>query len=78
MSLDLRKNQVPKIRKDEIDPAIKDEAWQKFRRSLKGLSTLEKTERLEQWLKNHPGRKGIVQVVNYWNALRRGGQVKKD
>ena len=76
MTLDLRKNQVPKIRKEDIDPAIKDEKWQEFRKSLKGLSTDEKTDKLEQWLKDHPGKKGEIQVINYWNALRRGGQIK--
>jgi len=74
--LDLSKNIVPKIKKEDIDPAIKDEEWQTFRKSLKGLSTNEKRTKLENWLTTHPGHKGKVQVINYWNALRRGGQVK--
>jgi len=76
VGLDLRKNKIPGIKKEEIIPAVKDEEWQEFRKSLKGLSNDEKIDKLEQWLQKHPGRKGEVQVINYWNALRRGGQVK--
>jgi len=73
--LNLRK-ELPKIDKGEIDDAINDPEWQEFRVSLKGLSTEEKLNKLEQWLKIHKGHKAKVQVINYMNALKRGGQVK--
>jgi len=76
MTLDLRNKHIPKIKKDEIDPAVKDTKWQDFRRSLKGLDTEEKLDELEQWLIDNPGRKSEIQVINYYNALKRGGQVK--
>ena len=67
-----------KLKKSEIQPtspAIKDAAWQKFRNSLHGLSTEAKMQKLAAWKSAHPGRKGVVQVENYKNALRRGGQL---
>ena len=75
--LDLRKKKIPRIKKEEIMDAIKDDKWQEFRRSLKGLSTEEKLDKLESWLESHPGSsKARVQVINYYNALKRGGQIK--
>ena len=67
------------LRKEEISPnspAIKDDEWQMFRISLKGLSTSEKYERLLYWLKKHPTEQAKIQVTNYVNALKRGGLVK--
>lgn len=72
------------ISQDEIMWAIKDDEWQAFRRSLKGLSTVQKLRKLHWWLsqslfdfdKDH--RKRQVQVMNYINALKRGGQLDRD
>jgi len=67
---------IPKINKEEIDKAIDDKKWQEFRKSLKGLSTEEKLDKLQEWLNSHKGsRKAEVQVINYINALKRGGQL---
>ena len=67
---------IPKIDKEEIDKAIDDEKWQEFRKSLKGISTEEKLDKLQEWLNSHKGsRKAEVQVINYINALKRGGQL---
>jgi hypothetical protein len=59
-----------------VKKAVKDEAWQKFRKSLKGLSTQEKLKKLRTWKKNHKSGKAKIQVQNYFYALKRGGQVK--
>lgn len=67
---------MTKVTRTEIREAVRDEAWQKFRRSLKGLSTEEKLRKLRAWKRAHPGRKAEVQVQNYINALKRGGQIK--
>lgn len=67
------------LKKSEISPnspAIRDDEWQMFRISLKGLSTAEKYEKLLHWLKKHPTEQAKIQVTNYVNALKRGGQVK--
>jgi hypothetical protein len=60
--------------------AVADKSWQQFRLSLKGLSTSEKLQRLGIW--RHRGtaisRSTQVQVDNYINALKRGGQLDKD
>ena len=65
--------------------------WQRFRVSLKGLSTKQKLDKLEGWYKRHskPVEKQIlkgttimkvedgarIQIANYLAALRRGGQL---
>jgi hypothetical protein len=59
--------------------------WQKFRESLKGLPTEVKLDRLNEWyhkkikLQGSEGRLAIyavsIQVSNYINALKRGGQL---
>ena len=59
----------------EIQRAVQDEAWQKFRRSLKGHPTAVKLDKLYNWWADHPTRDGEVQVTNYLNALKRGGQL---
>jgi hypothetical protein len=56
---------------------VRDGHWQRFRLKLKGLSTVEKLDRLERWWDDnqlYPGRTE-VQVGNYLGALRRGGQL---
>jgi hypothetical protein len=60
----------------EILRAIKDASWQKFRESLKGRPTQEKLDRLDAWRLAHRGDLDTqIQVDNYINALRRGGQL---
>lgn len=60
----------------EIRESVNDELWQRFRESLKGLPTEDKLDKLDWWLQEHRGsRKADVQVSNYINALRRGGQL---
>jgi hypothetical protein len=59
----------------EIQRCVADEEWQRFRVSLKGLSTAEKLRRLRSYKTNHSGRCVAVRVDNYLNALRRGGQL---
>ena len=67
------------LNKDDITAAINDDAWQAFRHSLKGESTQRKLERLDGWLQTHSDNlKAKVQVQNYINALRRGGQLSYD
>lgn len=60
---------------------VKDSHWQVFRLHLKGWPTTSKLEMLETWLKgnghstNSNLRATEVQVDNYLNALKRGGQL---
>lgn len=63
------------IQMDEILDCVKNEAWQTFRKSLKGLSTAEKLRKLRSYKRNNSGRCVNVRVENYLNALRRGGQL---
>ena len=61
----------------EINKAVKHTDWQKFRKSLKGLSTSSKLSRLSHWVSKKKGSKTAkLQADNYRNALRRGGQLK--
>jgi hypothetical protein len=66
--------------------AVKDEKWQTFRKSLKGLPTQDKLDRLrDYWEDNHDhpaARYSLdldcnlcLQVDNYIKALCRGGQL---
>lgn len=68
-----------KLKKAQIQPnspAIRDPEWQAFRLSLKGLSTTEKLRKLRGWLARHSSsEKARIQVQNYINALKRGGQL---
>lgn len=69
---------VERTSPEEIEQyCLGDEDWQAFRRSMKGLPTPEKLSMLLSWqLKNsHRGRRTQVQVDNYINALKRGGQL---
>jgi hypothetical protein len=65
----------PPVRMNEILRCVDDAAWQKFRLSLKGLSTNEKLKKLRSYKANNSGRCVTVRVENYLNALRRGGQL---
>jgi hypothetical protein len=61
---------------EQIDKAVKDEKWQEVRRSMKGVSLIEKYNTLERWLrKNSHSEKSKIQVTNYVNALKRGGLI---
>ena len=53
---------------------IKDEEWQAFRISLKGTTTEFKLKALDKWAKK--SEDALIQAINYYNALKRGGQVK--
>jgi hypothetical protein len=65
------------LTKTEIMEAIEDDEWQKFRLSLKGLSTKMKIQKLWSWVDEHEySHDAKVQVTNYVNALKRGGQIK--
>lgn len=65
----------------EIREAIADEGWQRFRRSLKGLSTEDKLQQLEGYISRREMSRGKmtrieqVRIDNYINALLRGGQL---
>lgn len=55
---------------------VNDEEWQKFRRILKGVPTFKKLEMLSiRRNSNVMNRRRQVQLDNYVNALRRGGQL---
>lgn len=69
---------------DEVQEyCVRDVKWQAFRKSLKGLPTEEKLFRLNSWHKRtrsslSVGRITQVQIDNYINALKRGGQLNMD
>lgn len=59
---------------EQIDKAVSTNDWQKFRKSLKGLSTSTKLSKLSSWVKKKGGSKRAkLQVHNYKGALKRGG-----
>jgi hypothetical protein len=63
----------------QIDKAVSASDWQKFRKSLKGLSTSTKLQKLSNWVsKKHDSKKAKLQASNYRGALRRGGQLKPE
>lgn len=74
---------VPSLSMPEILDAVQDEDWQKFRLTLKGLSTRDKLTCLEirlflhriMTLPQEEIRKNEIRVANYINALKRGGQL---
>jgi hypothetical protein len=58
----------------EIDKVVSDKDWQNFRKSLKGLSTSTKLQKLSQWVnKKNGSKKAKLQSSNYKGALRRAG-----
>lgn len=66
-----------------IDHCVKDFNWQEFRQKLKSLSTNEKLRLLNgYWLTSNGDaaqrRRAKIQVSNYINALKRGGQLSMD
>lgn len=70
------------LRKEDIMPgseAISHTGWQRYRLCMKGKSTKTKLIMCRVWLKEH-GNEGIyrIQIMNYINALKRGGQLSRD
>jgi hypothetical protein len=62
--------------RDEIQQAVLNPEWQNFRAGLKGLPTGIKLVCLRGWLIRHAqSREATIQVKNYVNALKRGGQI---
>ena len=63
---------------------VENEWWQRRRLSMKGISTKSKLLRLEDWrnicIENEGAvtRECEVQIDNYINALKRGGQLRMD
>lgn len=76
--LDWKRIHFGKLRRDEILYYVKDEDWQRVRKSMKGVSLGDKYDTLVRWLEaneyNHPSK---VQVTNYVNALSRGGLIEE-
>ena len=63
----------------QIKIAIVNKKWQEYRLKLKGMKTRNKIHMLEFWLvTNMFSWKSKVQVTNYINALKRGGQLSKE
>jgi hypothetical protein len=66
-----------KLKREEIQKAIKIEVWQNFRESLKGKTMKEKLDLLKWWYGRAVDKKiAEVQIINYINALKRGGLIK--
>jgi hypothetical protein len=65
---------------DEIMEAVRDEAWQRLRVSLKGETLETRYWALRGWLEEHyykqTRQRSVVQVANYVNALKRGGMIR--
>lgn len=71
----------------EIGEAVRDEYWQAFRQTLKGLPTTTKLDKLKEYRDLHTARsnpfpivtaEAQVQIDNYLNALKRGGLINDD
>jgi hypothetical protein len=61
----------------KIKEAVKDETWQRVRRSMLGTDLKYKYTCLLQWLGgNDYSLEAKIQVTNYVNALKRGGLIK--
>jgi hypothetical protein len=63
----------------EIDEAVRDSAWQNVRLSMKGKPTERKLNTLHEWLTLGQPTGDVmreVQVLNYLNAMSRGGLIK--
>ena len=65
------------ITKTEIREHVKAPDWQAFRAEMLGTSLETKYAMLKGWLAaSLYSREAQVQVTNYYNALKRGGQIK--
>ena len=75
--------EVGSLLRTEIQEAVNNDKWQEFRLSLKGLSTEQKLDRLENYCQQREqngrglARVEVVRVTNYITALLRGGQLKR-
>jgi hypothetical protein len=76
--------EISKLTRKEVLEFTVNPKWQYFRKNLKGLSTKSKLILLLRWLQfddhcdttnGKPLREYQVQVDNYLNALKRGGQL---
>ena len=66
-----------KLKREEIQKAINNESWQNFRKSLKEHDTKEKLDLLKWWYGRAVDKNlAEVQIINYINALKRGGLIK--
>ena len=67
------------LTQDEIMWAISSPDWQIVRVAMKGTTTMKKLETLRDWLagssEQSSSAKRKVQVMNYINAIKRGGQL---
>jgi hypothetical protein len=64
------------VKRKDIQRCVKNEQWQKFRKTLKGKTSREKFNALKSWLNNrNRSYCAKVQVTNYVNALKRGGTI---
>lgn len=81
--MDVWPHEVKPMTRGEIMAAVPALPWQAFRRSLKGLSTEEKLDRLDEY-RTRVFRDASVPMIkrfhevcidNYINALLRGGQL---
>lgn len=62
--------------RDEMLHAVNDAHWQKVRLQMKGMSTRQKLDILRLYLiQQKYQRAASIQVNNYLDALRRGGQL---
>ncbi|MGL5079030.1 MAG: hypothetical protein ACRDBG_24795 [Waterburya sp.] len=68
--------------KEVVEYCVNDAVWQTCRLSMKGVNTNEKLRILRGWrAKNELANNGVVdrrcqvQIDNYINALKRGGQI---
>jgi hypothetical protein len=62
---------------DDVLIAVKEESWQKTRKSMLRTSLRFKYNTLLQWLIDHEfDERSSIQVTNYVHALKRGGLLK--
>lgn len=62
-------------KREDIQKAVANPDWQRFREGLKGLPADEKLQHLQNYKNTHGhSAESITQTENYENALRRAGQ----
>lgn len=80
---------MPYTTSEVTEFCVRDQEWQKFRLTLKGVPTFKKLEMLNMRrdanikanshkLEVYVDRRHQVQIDNYINALKRGGQLNMD
>ena len=74
--------EVKHLTRTEIMDAIKCDAWQDLRLSMKGRPSMIKLDMCVTWLEigceTCGEAKRSIQIDNYINALKRGGQLDVD